>query len=298
MPEKVRLRAMAKLNLFLRVTGKLDDGFHQLETVFHSVGLSDLLELTSANEGAIDVEMEASRLGGQNTPVPDANLVTIAARRLVDVGRSGMGAAIKVTKNIPIGAGLAGGSADAAATLVGLNVLWGLGLSMGTIVEIAAELGSDVPYCVVGGTAFGDGRGVRLEQLPDPVPLWFVLGISDRPLMTAAVFDAWDEVGVVGRGVAADRMISALTRGDLREIAAALHNDLYLPAVHLRPDIEAGVAAMVDAGAVGATMTGSGPTVFGLATGRDQAKEIARNAARSFPRVEVVSSSPVGVEWT
>jgi 4-diphosphocytidyl-2-C-methyl-D-erythritol kinase len=296
MSETIRLLAMAKLNLFLRVVGVLEDGFHEIETVFHSVRLCDVIELSQAPPGEINVEVQAPAAMREHLPAPEQNLVSVAAHTIAELTRSPVGAAITVIKNIPVGAGLAGGSADAAAALVGLNALWNLELASEAIVEVAAGLGSDVPFCVDGGTALATGRGTDLIRLPEPFPIWFVLGISDDPLMTAAVYEAWDQAGT-SRDVSSDGLVDALAGSDTAVIASSLHNDLCSPAARLRPQIHTGIDALLEAGALGACVSGSGPTVFGIADGEKQAVELAQKACHVFSRIEVVSSAPAGVEW-
>ncbi|MEA2506252.1 MAG: 4-diphosphocytidyl-2-C-methyl-D-erythritol kinase [Actinomycetota bacterium] len=295
MPERIALRAAAKLNLFLRVMGRHEDGFHELETIFHGVALTDLVQLSAGRPGSIQVEMTGSAAMQTHVPVPEDNLVNIAASQMASLAKTEPGATIVVDKSIPFGGGLAGGSADAAATIVGLNELWELDLTLGSMLGIAAGLGSDVPYCIEGGTVLATGRGTELARLPEPAPMWFVLGMSDRPLLTGEVFAAWDENRQTG-GVPADGLIAALIGGDVAEIGSHIHNDLLIPAVTTRPEIEAGLQALLDAGAAGAGMSGSGPTVFGIARGETDAHEIAQSVRNVFSRVQVRASSPVGVE--
>jgi 4-diphosphocytidyl-2-C-methyl-D-erythritol kinase len=294
MSEVVRLRAMAKVNLFLRVTGVLEGGFHELETLFQSVDLADVVELSPAEPGVLEVVIDAPDSLRPYLPTPQTDLVRTAASRLLQLSRQPVGASIRVVKSIPIGGGMAGGSADAAAAIVGLNALWDLGLPREVLLDIAAELGSDVPFCIEGGTAFATSRGTELTRLEEPSPIWFVLGISDRPLMTSAVYDAWDRVGQTG-AASPEAMIEALRGGDPAAIGARFHNDLYGPALSLRPEIERGIATLLEAGALGAAMSGSGPTVFGIAGGESEAADIARTVTEHFFRVEVSRSSPVGV---
>jgi 4-diphosphocytidyl-2-C-methyl-D-erythritol kinase len=295
MSEAIRLHAMAKLNLFLRVIGVLPDAFHDIETVLHTVSLFDVIELRQARGGEIKVDVRAPATVLAHLPAPEDNLVSITARSLAELTKAPVGAAIRVTKNIPVGAGLGGGSADAAATLVGLNALWNLDLAPQAIIEIGAGIGSDVPFCVEGGSALAIGRGTDFTRLPQPSRLWFVLGMSDSPLLTAAVYEAWDREGSTGE-VASEGLVRALSDSDSVGIASNLHNDLSSPAAKLRPDIQARIDALLSAGALGACMSGSGPTVFGIAKGEEHAHELVQKTGRSFSYVEVVSSAPTGVE--
>jgi 4-diphosphocytidyl-2-C-methyl-D-erythritol kinase len=295
MQESLRLRANAKLNLFLRVLGTAEGGFHRIETVFQSVGLADVIELGPADPGTVEVEISAPSEGSARLPSSEENLVTAAALRLAEEAGRVVGARIRVTKNIPIGAGLGGGSADAAATLAGLNVLWGLGLEREALARIGATVGSDVGFCMQGGTALGVERGDELTPLPQATKLHFVLGISKRPLMTRDVYDAWDRLGRTAPSDAT-AISRALSEGDVVAVAANVHNDLLEPALSLRPEIEEGLVSLRHAGALGAGMTGSGPTLFGIAPDRDSARSIAERVAGSFDRVEVADSAALGVE--
>jgi 4-diphosphocytidyl-2-C-methyl-D-erythritol kinase len=275
----MRVLSFAKVNLWLRVVGKRDDGFHELETFFHTVSLHD----------EIDIDPEHPELEVAMTPSVENNLA-LAAARLLHPDR---GARIEIRKNIPIGAGLAGGSGNAAAVLVALHRAWGLDLDLEGLLEIAAELGSDVPFMVVGGTALGRGRGELLERIQDAPRLWFVLGISNQGSSTADVYARWrPEHRGIGTDLETFRDI--LIAGDPDDIAAAVRNDLQPAALELRPELAARIDSMRAAGALTAFISGSGPTVVGLARSSDQAGSIAAQLGEEFDRVEVVRSHPPG----
>lgn len=283
-------RANAKLNLFLRVTGRRSDGFHDIETVFHTVALADDMEFENAASGHIVAEMVF-----EDGPVlrADENLAIKAARLLAEsIGRGG--ASIRIVKRIPVGSGLAGGSADAAAALVALNRLWDARLTASELAALGAEVGSDVPYLISGGTALATGRGERLEAVGGP-RMWFVLGMSHRSLATADVYAAWDRSGGTYEH-GARRMLDALRAGDVGGVAEALRNDLFLPAVRLRPELARGPAIMLGAGALGACMSGSGPTVFAIASGEAHARAVATAVGGAFDSVVVVSSAGSCIE--
>ena len=285
---KLRLRTNAKINLFLRVREKLSDGFHSIETVFHSVSLAD--RLTVAGEGEpFRVEM-ASGLGPMDLPPPGANIVHAAARALAGWADREPAGRVDIVKHIPIAAGLAGGSANAAGALVGLQRLWG---TEADLLALGASLGADVPFCLRGGTALATGKGEVLSPLEAPT-LWFVLGIDDRPLSTADVYGEWraEDQGEVP----VELMKEALDSADPAVIAAAFRNDLEFPAFRLRPDLPDKKASLLAAGALGAALSGSGPTLFGLATDEAHARQVAGACKGNFHRVEVVSSTQVCVE--
>ena len=281
----------AKVNLFLRVLGRRPDGFHELESIFQSIDLADDMEVGPLPEGAIEIEMEASGDAELELPASDDNIVAAAARRIQDLGEDQLGASLRIHKRIPVAGGMGGGSSNAAGALLALERLWGLDLERSKLLEIAADLGSDVPYCLEGGTCLVGGRGENLARLPGPpAPLWFVLGISDKPLLTADVYAALHDAAPEGPSVAPFTL--ALGQGDVAELGQLLHNDLEAPAISLRPRLRKDKEALLEAGALGACVTGSGPTVFGLAPDEVSAAEIADRVRDRFDRVIVSSSAP------
>ncbi|MEA2486522.1 MAG: 4-diphosphocytidyl-2-C-methyl-D-erythritol kinase, partial [Actinomycetota bacterium] len=222
-------------------------------------------------------------------PLLEDNLVSRAVGSLVRSGAANAGLKVTLKKGVPIGAGLGGGSGNAAGALVVLNDIWRTGLDKSKLIELAAELGSDVPYCIEGGTALATARGEKLTSLPSPGKLWFVLGLSAEPLSTAKVYDAWDSLDQAS-GIGSASMTMAIGAGDVDEIAACLHNDLEEAAYSLRPELRDLKQAMVGAGALGACMSGSGPTIVGLAASREDAHAIAARVAGDFDQTKVVSS--------
>lgn len=283
----LHLRTNAKLNLYLAVREKLPDGFHSIETVFHSVSLADHLTVVGEGERFL-VEM-TSPFSQQDLPDSNDNIVTTAARALAGSAGKQLRGRIDIEKRIPLAAGLAGGSANAAGALVGLQMLWG---TDSDLESLAGRLGADVPFCLQGGTALATGKGEIITPFEGP-SLWFVLGIDDRPLSTAKVYEEW---GPRDQGEAvAVQMLEALRSGDVDAIAAALRNDLEFPAFRLRPDLPEKKSRMVEAGALGAALSGSGPTLFGLARDPAHARQIAEACRGNFARVEVVSSTPACV---
>lgn len=289
----VRIRTHAKVNLFLRVLGVRRDGFHEVETILHGVRLFDEIEIEGAPDG-VDVTMELEGITG-TLPSTDENLVTRAARLLIEELGVSNGARIRVTKRIPIGAGLGGGSGNAAGALVTLADMWGLTLERDRLFALAEKLGSDVPYCIDGGTSLATARGEELTPLANIRFMWFVLAGSERPLLTRDVYERWDATGS-SDDVKATPLAMALGAGDLVEVAALLHNDLELPAFSLRPELEAKKQVLVEAGALGAAMTGSGPTLYGIAADRPAAEDIARRVAGEFDWVRVVTSQGPCIE--
>jgi len=308
----VRVRVPSKVNLFLAVRGLRDDGYHELVTVFQTVSIHDTV-IAQLDSKPVSAHPAARRFmelaftveAGVGVPADDDNLAVRAARRLMEV--VGVGTAeqashgevpvtrLHLSKEIPVAGGLAGGSADAAAALVALNDLWQANLNRGQLLELAAELGADVPFCVSGGTALATGTGTAIAQILTRGVYYWVVGISDQPLPTPDVYRAFDEVGTP-TDYEPDAVLQALRTGDAEALGAALHNDLEHAALHLRPDLGDGKAALLDAGAYGALVCGSGPTVVGLAASAHDAVEIADRVRDRFARVEVALSPAGGPE--
>lgn len=290
----IRLRTNAKVNLCLRVGHRRADGFHEIETVYQSVDLADTLEV-AAHPSGLEVDMSAPPGSNAEIPTGSSNLVTGAIGALAQaVGRDPR-AKVRIDKRIPIAAGLAGGSANAAGALVAASRLWGCDIGREELAQVAAAVGSDVPFCLIGGTVVGTGRGERLRTVASPPPLHLVLGISPETLSTAAVYAAFDRNG--GQESGAVDLVSALGSNDIELIARALHNDLEAPAMALLPQLLGRKQRMLEAGALGAIVCGSGPTLIGLARGSEHAQEIATSLRGAFSRVEVTRSTASAIEW-
>jgi 4-diphosphocytidyl-2-C-methyl-D-erythritol kinase len=290
-----RIRTNAKVNLFLRVLGKRVDGYHEVETILQVIRLADEIEVTPTDSGRLEIEMGWLDGGAGELPPEADNLMMRAAQRLVREGATQSGARILVKKRIPIGAGLGGGSGNAAGALVVLSEMWGLDLERERLIELAADVGSDVPYCIEGGTALATARGEKLTPLPSPERLWFVLGITDEPMLTRAVYDAWDDLPPAEE-VSSAVMTMALGAGDADEVASLLHNDLEPAVFELRPELEKKKEALAEAGARGACVSGSGPTVYGVATDEEHARKVAATVEGVFDRVLVTCSQAECIE--
>jgi 4-diphosphocytidyl-2-C-methyl-D-erythritol kinase len=290
----LRIKTHAKCNLFLRVLGRRPDGYHQVETILHGIGLADEIELREIAGTALEIDMRWGEGSGGKLPELEDNLVWRAARHVQEQARERRGASIRVTKHVPMGSGLGGGSANAAGVLLTLGELWCGAMSAPEIAAAATSLGSDVAYFLSGGTALATGRGEELTPLACSGVVWFVLGIFERPLLTADVYRAWDSAGATS--VDSAPMVMALGAGDVAEVASLLHNDLEPAAFGLRPELAAAKRALLDGGALGASLSGSGPTVFGIARNQRHADAVAARVARVFDRVVVTSSSGVSIE--
>jgi 4-diphosphocytidyl-2-C-methyl-D-erythritol kinase len=276
----VTVRVPAKVNLQLSVGPPRADGYHDLVTVFHAVSLYD--EVTVRPADRTSVQVTGDDVAG--VPAGRANLAVRAARALATVGlrRRGRPAVqIEIRKRIPVAAGLAGGSADAAATLVACNELWRAGLSPAELREVAAKVGSDVPFALLGGTAIGQGRGEQLTVALAAGSYHWVLAFASGGLSTPEVYAACDRLRVAraasdgeGPGLSTPLM-AALRSGDPAEVGPLLSNDLQPAAVSLRPDLRRTLNAGTEHGALGAIISGSGPTCAFLAANAAQARDLA-----------------------
>jgi 4-diphosphocytidyl-2-C-methyl-D-erythritol kinase len=283
----VTVRVPAKLNLQLAVGPPRGDGYHDLVTVFHAVSLFDEVTVTPADRDGITVTGE----GADRVPADSGNLAlrAVAAFRAAvpGVAGSGSGAAgagagrgvqVRIAKRIPVAAGLAGGSADAAAALVACNELWDAGLSQTQLAEIAARVGSDVAFALLGGTAVGRGRGERLTPALAPsTPYHWVLAFADGQLSTPEVYATLDRLRADGAAepVLDAALMSALRSGDARRLGRALSNDLQQAALSLFPGLRKTLAAGLELGALGALVSGSGPTCVFLAASANRALDLA-----------------------
>ncbi|MBF0191120.1 MAG: 4-(cytidine 5'-diphospho)-2-C-methyl-D-erythritol kinase [Magnetococcales bacterium] len=254
--------APAKVNLALRVVGRREDGYHRLESLMVFFPLYDQLEITPVAGGALELDCQPAVTGS-----PEENLVLRAARLLARATGVGHGARIKLLKRIPDGAGLGGGSSDAALTLLALNRLWGLNLGLETLIELGVSLGADIPFFLGGRSALVEGVGERLTPCPHPLSGAMVLLFPGQGVATRQVFQA-----LSGRHPHRERPLGM--PGADANLADWLENDLEIPAMELLPQIAQARAALLEAGAGAALMTGSGSTVFGLfpdAKGADRA---------------------------
>jgi 4-diphosphocytidyl-2-C-methyl-D-erythritol kinase len=267
---RVVLKTAAKVNLTLEVLGKRADGYHEIATVMQAVDLSDRITL----EDADDLDL---RSGSPDVPSDARNLAMRAALVLREAAGLARGVRIALDKRIPVAAGLGGGSTDAAAVLVGLNRLWGLRWPLARLDEVAATLGSDVPFFLRGGAALATGRGERIEPLRGR-SMALVLVNPKFPASTAEMYGRLTPAMYTDGG-AAKTLVAVLHRGAAR-VAANLYNGMEAVAGGVFPQIEQMRAALLAAGALGARMSGSGPTVFGVARSYEQARQIRARVTR------------------
>lgn len=283
---KVLLRAFAKVNYALEVGTVREDGYHEISTVIQSVSLADEVEIERTGQG-FELVVEPK---GVDVGPPEENTIYRAWGMLGYFVGSGLPARVRLRKAIPAGAGLGGGSADAAAALVGFNELFGLGLSTLELRKVGLRVGADVPFCLSGGTARGEGIGEVLSRLPTPPLHHLVVAKPIASAETARIYRAYDE-RIRGNGDAFVAPVTeALQVGDLEALAQALGNDLALVTKDLVPEVRALEEELLRAGAIGAAMTGSGTAVYGIFGSETEAR-----AAMNGLRAPFVSTcEPVG----
>lgn len=277
----MKVLAPAKINVYLSVGARRPDGLHELVSVMQAVGLYDELDVSADDAFSLTVSPAGA------VPI-EGNLVLRAAKTFAALQGVAAGATFALTKRIPVAAGLAGGSADAAATLVGLNALWDTAVSRKALEKIGAGLGADVPFCVRGGTAAVRGAGEDLAVLSSQT-IWWVIAKPATSLATADVYAEFDRLGGGSLGDPFE-VADSLARRDLDRLASAMRNDLEAAALSLSPDIAFGRDALLSAGAVHAMISGSGPTWLGLARSEDHATAIAAAALDQFEQVHVAPS--------
>ncbi len=297
----VTVRVPAKVNLQLGVGPLREDGYHDLVNVFHAVSLFD--EVTARPAERLEVRVEAapySRVEIGGVPTDDDNLAAKAARAVAARLGTEPRVALRIRKAIPVAGGMAGGSADAAAALVACARLWDdrerPALSRDDLMEIGADLGSDVPFAVLGGTAVGTGRGEHLTPALTRGVFHWVFATADGGLSTPAVYGECDRIRLAEgrppeRAEVSEALMTALATGDAKALGAALTNDLQPAALSLRPSLRRTVDAGRDLGAIGALVSGSGPTCAFLAETDEDAADLAGALDGAGVAAQVVRAS-------
>lgn len=288
-PEPITVRAHAKINLALRVRPKGPDGYHELHTVFQSVSLHD--DVTASPAVGLGIHVRGD--GAPDVPADASNLAARAAMLLA--GRAGVRCDVRleIMKGIPVAGGMAGGSADAAAALVACDALWGTGLDRRELVELAGELGADVPFALHGGTSLGTGRGQLLSEVLARGTYHWVVAVAHGGLSTPAVYEAFDGLDLP-TGRPPDAVLAALRGGDAAALGRALSNDLQPAALALMPALRRTVETGAELGALGTVVSGSGPTVVMLcADRRHQTRLAAALAGEGVCRAVRTAHGPV-----
>lgn len=276
----VTVRVPAKVNVQLSVGPLRDDGYHDLVNVFHAVSIFDEVVAKESEGLSVKVVGESAEL----VPLDDSNLAIQAARALAKHAGRTYGVELVITKAIPVAGGMAGGSADAAGALIACNELWGLGLARDDLMEIAADLGSDVPFSLMGGTALGTGRGEQLTPVETVGRFHWVFAVADGGLSTARVYAECDRLREatgtrVGWPQVNEALLGALKAGDARALGAELTNDLQPAALMLRRSLARTLDAGRGSGALGAIVSGSGPTCAFLVGDEEHAHDLAASLA-------------------
>ncbi|MDJ0575355.1 MAG: 4-(cytidine 5'-diphospho)-2-C-methyl-D-erythritol kinase [Xenococcaceae cyanobacterium MO_234.B1] len=282
------LIAPGKINLYLEIIGDRPDGFHELVMILQSIELADHINIKANDIQAITLHCHHPQV-----PKDETNLAYRAAQLMCqtfpEVYANYGGIDITITKNIPVAAGLAGGSTDAAAVLVGIDLMWGLGLTQPELQELGAKLGSDVPFCIAGGTAIATGRGETLDPIKDLDNLWVILAkYRNISVSTPWAYQAYrqnysnkyvsdpENIEIRRELVNSGALVNAITNQNSREIGKLLYNDLEKVVLPKYPLVAQVKSAFASAGVLGTMMSGSGPTVFALCESESQAKTIAR----------------------
>jgi 4-diphosphocytidyl-2-C-methyl-D-erythritol kinase len=304
------LLASAKINLYLEIIGDRADGFHELVMLMQSIDLADRVTLRKLAMPTIQLHCNHPLV-----PTDETNLAfraaALLAKEFPEVANQQGGIEITIEKQIPVGAGLAGGSTDAAATLVGLDMLWRLGLTQSELMELGARLGSDVPFCIMGGTAIATGRGEALDPLPNLDHLYAVLAKYESlsvstPWAYQTYRKQFGQTYVSNAASLADRqqrvhsgaMVAAIARKDAMAIGRQLHNDLEKVVLPAHPAV-AQLRQVMAGGGLGTMMSGSGPSVFSLTATREAAETLLAQVRQQLPapdlKLWVVKFSGAGI---
>lgn len=281
----IREKAYAKINLGLDVLRRREDGYHEVKMIMQTVDICDDLTFEKSGEQGVRLEID-----GANLPTDRDNLICRAAELIMAEGKTDGGVRITLKKRIPIAAGMAGGSADAAAALRGLNRLFGLGYSPQKLRELGVKLGADIPYCITGGTMLSEGIGEILTPLSPPPDCHLVVAKPDIDVSTAFVYGNL-KVDSLPFHPDIDGMADALARGDLQGITDRMGNVLETVTEKAYPVITKWKRMMRELGAENALMSGSGPTVFGVCTGRKTAERIAEAVREEAPGCAVFATT-------
>ncbi|RRD45263.1 4-(cytidine 5'-diphospho)-2-C-methyl-D-erythritol kinase [Tessaracoccus sp. OH4464_COT-324] len=282
----VRVRVPGKVNLALCVGETDAQGYHRLGTIFQAVSLCDEIAVEPRRPGQFRLSFQGE--GAPFLPVDDTNLAMRAAKLVAShFGVADAGASISIRKRIPVAGGMAGGSADAAGTLLACSTLWGVNASRDQLRELGAQLGSDVPFLLLGGTAVGEGRGEILRALPARGKYHWVFALAHNGLSTPAVFREFDRVSPPQPTDLPAGLVDALLAGDVARVGGLLTNHLEDAAIRLQPNLQRTLHRGRAAGALGAIVSGSGPTVAFLVADDDHAKRLA-DELRVFSGVRCV----------
>ncbi|AKG20190.1 4-(cytidine 5'-diphospho)-2-C-methyl-D-erythritol kinase [Calothrix sp. 336/3] len=293
------LIAPAKINLYLEIIGNRPDGFHELAMILQSIELADIIDLEMRDDKSFLLHCDHTQV-----PVDGSNLAYKAAELMAGEFPEAFakygGLDITISKNIPVAAGLAGGSSNAAAVLVGIDLLWNLGLTQSELGELGARLGSDVPFCILGGTAIATGRGEQLAPLPYLEDIYIVLAkYRSLEVSTAGAYKSYrqeyghtylrDTESLAARAAAvhSGEMVKAILQKNPQEIAQKLHNDLEKVILPTYPQVRELRETFSQMGILGTMMSGSGPSVFAICASKTQAEEVKLQMRNRFPNPDL-----------
>jgi 4-diphosphocytidyl-2-C-methyl-D-erythritol kinase len=290
----MRLTAPAKINLYLEIIGSRKDGFHELAMVMQSIELADEVEIVLSGDKKIQVSCQNSLVPNDNTNLA-YRAAELMAEKFPDAFTKYGGFDIQITKNIPIAAGLAGGSTNAAAVFVATDLLWELGLTQGELQEIAAEIGSDIPFCISGGSAIATGRGEQISPIPSLEGIYIVLGkYKSLEVSTPWAYKTYrTQFGhtylqdIDSLAVHSGNMVKAISNKNVKEICQELHNDLEKVVLPEYPLVRELRETFQNAGVLGTMMSGSGPSVFGICESQQQAREVEEYVRGKIPNLDL-----------
>lgn len=278
----VTVKAFGKINLFLDCIGRREDGYHEVKMIMQSVRLHDIIDITEAQENSVFSD---------SLYVPNnRNNLALRAALLLQEESNMPPVSIRIKKNIPVSAGMAGGSSDAAAVLVGCNKLFNLGFSNESLMRLGATLGSDIPFCIHGGTAIAEGRGERIRPLPDLPKMHVVLVRADYGVSTAAVYKAITPNDLHPQKALFSELLEAIRDGNTAFIASHLYNSLEAPSFRVDERTKKRKEKLLSAGVKHVLMSGSGPTLFGLYATEHVAWENFKKIRALFPNVYLTST--------
>jgi len=282
--EKITIRTYGKINLYLEVLNKREDGYHELQMVMQSISLYDKVSVKETEKDEILLYTNSPYI-----PKDDGNIAVQAAKLIKEEFHIDKGVEITIDKNIPVAAGLAGGSANAAGVLKGLNELWGLGLTEGKLRDLGLRLGADVPFSVMEGAAIAEGIGERLTPIAGLKNTWMVLC---KPGVSVSTPDVYKELNVsaLEKKPLSEEFLTAIEKRDLRLISKTMYNALESVTLKKHGVIEDIKKRMMQYNAIGTMMTGSGPTVFGIFKDQERAKKAARNLKKHYHQTYVVTT--------
>lgn len=282
--DKMQCEARAKINLGLDICGRLENGYHIVKMVMQTVDIYDVLEFKKRKEPDIILSVDSHDTLGDIAN----NLIFKAAKLMVEHFSIKEGIEISLKKNIPVAAGMAGGSTDAAATMIAMNELFELGQTKEQLMELAVRLGADIPFCIMGGTALAEGIGEELTRLPAPPKAYLLIAKPPVMVSTKEVYERLDSKEITSHPDI-DGIINALEEGSLTGITDRLGNVLETVTIELYPVIEEIKSFMKEHGAINALMSGSGPTVFGIF----EEEEIAQEAAKALKATKMATQIQV-----